>query len=180
MKKLMAILLVFVCFATKAQVFEKGVSLLNVGVGFGSPYYGSGSKMTIPPVHASFEYGVTEKIGVGALVGYTSSVWDNSAIWGTGYKLKYSYLIVGARGAYHFVNKEKLDAYGGLMLGYNVASSKWEYPSGGTDPIGSYKAGGLALGAFLGGRYMFTEKIGAFAEIGYSIAWVSVGVTAKF
>lgn len=163
-----------------AQVFEEGSKFLHLGVGVGSPYAFSGSKMGVPPIHASFELGVTDKIGVGGLVGYTSSSWDQVFLT-TNYSWNFSYLIVGARGAYHFLDHDNIDAYGGVMLGYNIASANFES----NDPdIGRFvtepTVGGFAFGAFVGGRYMFNESSGLFAELGYNIAWLSLGYTAKF
>ncbi|MBP8823586.1 MAG: hypothetical protein KBH07_08085 [Flavobacteriales bacterium] len=168
-----------------AQVFEEGAKFLHVGVGFGSPYAYSGSKMGVPPVHASFEMGVSDKIGVGGLVGYTSSKWDyNSFGWSNqyNYNWNFSYLVIGARGAYHFVDDDKWDAYGGLMLGYNVASAKWETddPNYNSALLVEPKVGGVAFGGFLGGRMALGESSALFAELGYNIAWISAGYCARF
>ncbi len=167
-------------FGASAQVFEEGAKFLHAGLGVGSPYAYSGSKMGVPPLHASFEMGVTDKIGVGGLIGYTSSTWDQ-AFFTTNYSWKFSYLIIGARGAYHFLDHEKIDAYGGAMLGYNIASAKFESNDADLERLVTEPSvGGLAFGAFVGGRYMFSDNSGVFAELGYNIAWLSVGYTAKF
>jgi hypothetical protein len=171
----------------QAQVFEEGAKFLHVGIGVGSPYAYSGSKMGVPPVHASFEVGVTDNIGVGGLVGYTSSKWDQSSVWGFGgqynYEWDFSYLIIGGRGAYHFVDNDKWDAYAGLMLGYNIASAKWKTDdpnwNAGTLWV-EPSVGGVAFGAFGGARYAFSESSAIFAELGYNISWLSVGYCAKF
>ncbi len=99
----------------------------------------------------------------------------------TTYTFKYSYLIIGARGSYHFYNTDKLDAYGGLMLGYNIANSKVEVtgPSGVFNPQPA-SVGGVAYGFHLGGRYYFNDKVAAFAELGYGLAILNVGITMKF
>lgn len=172
--------------SASGQVFEQGAKFLHVGIGFGSPYAFSGSKMGIPPVHASFEAAVSDKFGVGGLVGYTKSTWDYGTFGFSGnykYQWEASYLIIGARGAYHFVDNDKWDAYVGAMLGYNVASVKfktedpdWKEPFGWTEP----KVGGVAFGAFVGGRYAFSQSSAVFAELGYNISWISVGYCAKF
>ena len=168
----------------KAEVFGEGTNILHLGVGFGSPYYYSGSTSSIPPVHASFEHGITENIGIGGLVGYTSATWDAGSLGSLSnysYKWKFTYVIVGLRGIYHFINTDKGDLYGGVMLGYNVASASFSS----TDPnvnnslYVAPSVGGLAFSGFVGGRYMFSEKIGGFAELGYNIAWISVGLTIK-
>lgn len=166
--------------ATNAQIFEEGGKYLHLGIGVGSAYAYSGSTMGVPPIHASLEVGVTDKIGVGGLIGYTSSKWEQTYI-GDKYSWNFSYLIIGARGAYHFYNEDKWDAYGGLMLGYNVASAKFES----TDPdleqyVTEPSVGGFALGAFVGARYGLGDSGAIFAELGYSIAWLSLGYCVRF
>ena len=151
-----------------SQVFDKGVKQANLGIGFGGGY-GTGS--TSPAISGSFEVGVTDKIGVGGIVGYQSSTYD----YGFG-SYSYTYLIFGARGSYHFYETDNVDVYGGAMLGYqNVSVS-----STGSTFGAAASSSGIVIGLYLGGRYMFSENIGAFAELGYSISIFSVGLTAKF
>ncbi len=115
---------------------------------------------------------------MGGIIGYSSFSQSVAIPFLGSYNGKYSYLLIGARGQYHFdMNVDKLDFYGGVMLGYNIVSvSGFESLPGYTASSSS----GLAIGLYLGGRYMFTEKIGGFAELGYSIAILNLGVTAKF
>ncbi len=170
MKKLFSIIAVMICIQVSAQ-FEAGSQRLHLGVGIGSGYVGSGLKMGVPPVHASYEYGISDKIGVGGLIGYTSASAD-LAFFG---EAKYSYLIIGARGNYHFLNTSQYDVYAGAMLGFNRASVSFEN-EGGLFGIEPEAESGVIFGAYVGGRYNISEKFTAFAEVGYSIAWVSVGV----
>ncbi len=60
------------------------------------------------------------------------------------------------------------------MLGYNIASASWD---GAGSP--SVSAGGATYSVFVGGRYHFSEKFGAYAELGYGIAYLQFGVTVK-
>ena len=179
MKKLFfaTLLLAFVSLGTslKAQVYEQGQNIIQGGIGFGSAYIGSGLNGGLPPIHASFEHGLKEKIGVGALIGYSTAKSNTIPFFGGEYK--YSYLVVGARGAYHFYNEDKIDAYGGLMLGYNIASVKYTGSANGL--TAGNAGGGFAFGAFVGGRYALTDQLHAFGEVGYSIAWLSVGIGYK-
>lgn len=181
MKKVLLSLIVAIVstFAT-AQHFENGSKFLHVGVGVLSPYAYSGSKMGVPPVHASLEIGVTDKIGVGGLIGYTTSKYE-AAFWNSKYSWKYTYLIIGARGNYHFYQDDKFDVYGGAMLGYNVASAKFESTDKSIEAfITEPKVGGVAFGVYAGGRYFFNDNSALFAEVGYSIAWLNIGYCAKF
>lgn len=174
----------FVAATATAQVYEQGKNIIHAGVGFGSAYYGTagaGTASYTPPIHVSFEHGLKEKIGIGGLIGMTGSKYV-STIPGGEYTIKYSYIVVGVRGAYHFYNEGKLDAYAGAMLGYNIASAT----TSATGPFASFynaaapSVGGVAFGGFVGGRYAFNDKFMAFGELGYSIAWLSVGVGYKF
>lgn len=153
---------------TYAQVFREGSSILHAGIGLGSPFVYKNSNINVPPIHASLEFGVRDKIGLGAMVGYTSSGDQN---W------EFSYIIAGLRGSYHFIDHDKADLYAGLLMGYNAASAG---PANGDGNGSGPDAGGFALGIYAGGRYMFNKKIGAFAELGYNISWVSLGACAKF
>jgi outer membrane protein W len=159
-----------------AQAYEQGSKQLNVGIGLGSTLTGSGLKSTIPPIGLSFEYGLKEKISVGGYLGYAGASQETF-----GWKWTYTYIVVGARGSYHFATTDKLDPYVGVLLGYNAASVKAEKPAGYTGPdLPSASAGGVIVGGHLGARYMFSDKIGAFGELGYGIAYLQLGLTAKF
>ncbi|MEZ4800516.1 MAG: outer membrane beta-barrel protein [Flavobacteriales bacterium] len=173
MKKLLFMLIAaFVSTAAFSQTFEQGSNRLHLGVGFGSAYAISGATSYTPPIHLSFEHGISEKIGVGALIGYTGAK-TTVPFFGD---IKYSYIIVGARGQYHFLSEDKYDVYGGAMLGYNIASVKWDNNTTSTFGVEPTAASSVAFGAFVGGRYNFSEKLAVFGELGYSIAWISAGI----
>lgn len=160
-------LLMATSIETAAQ-YQAGDKLLNVGVGLGA--FTSG-KSTLPPLSVSYEHGFTDKISAGGILGYSGSTFD-----GGFYKVKYSYIMLGARGSYHFYLNDNIDAYGGVTLGYNIVSSKLDPDPG--IPVAT-SSSGLLYGFHLGGRYYFTEKLGAFAELGYGIAWITVGLAVK-
>jgi hypothetical protein len=92
-------------FAGNAQPFVTGDKAVNVGLGIGSTLYsGLGYTGGLPPLSASFEYGVTELgpgvLGVGAYFGIASYKWEDTYS-GTTYGWKYSNTIIGVRGNYH-------------------------------------------------------------------------------
>ncbi len=146
---------------THAQKMSKGDNYLNVGAGFGA--YGI-------PIMLSYENAITDNISLGVQLNYAMKSDIN---------YKYTYMIGGIRGAYHFnnVGPENLDLYLGLMLGYNHAQTEWI--GTGTAPVAT-KYSGLAWGGYGGVRYFFKPKIGIFGEVGYSIGWITAGVTFKF
>ncbi|MDR2928799.1 MAG: hypothetical protein LBV41_11475 [Cytophagaceae bacterium] len=94
------------------------------------------------------------------------------------YEWKHTTMIIGVRGALHYQFINKLDTYGGLMLGYNIHSSS---AIGDASKYGTPSSfGGFDWELFIGGRYYFTDNIGAFLELGYGVAVANVGVTFKF
>jgi len=160
--------------------FLKGDRVFNASLGLGSTLYsGSFYKGQIPPVSASLEFGIVDGliekgvIGIGPYVGYTSYKYEY-----TGWGWKYSNIIIGARGSFHYPLVDKLDTYAGILLGYNIVTSKEIGDPTGMDDI--YGSGGLAWSGFIGGRYYFTDAFAAMLELGYGIAWLNLGVALKF
>lgn len=174
--------LAFPALNADAQIYEQGGSQLNIGIGIGSTFTGAGLKTTIPPLGISYEYGFKEKISGGVYLGYAGASQEVATFGGT-WKWSYNYILLGARGSYHFdfLDTDKFDPYAGLLLGYNVASVSVEKPAGYTGPdLTAASAGGVVLGGHLGLRYHFNEKLGAFGELGYGVAFLQLGLTARF
>lgn len=163
-------------------------SYLNLGVGLGNIYnrgftYSSDVTQTgIPPVSLSvdlFEAG--DNIKIGGFLGYTSSKISNPDVGFGTYGWTTSYFILGVRGTYSYdlFNNPKIDTYAGAMLGYNVV----KVASFGSDLLGTFggtAASGITYAGFIGARYLFKENLGAFAELGYGISYLNVGLTKKF
>ena len=159
----------------QANFAGKGQIDINAGVGLLRTIYGTHST-TVPPVSVSAEMGITDKISVGGYIGYTATkdyFWADDNDYAN-----YSFTIIGARGSYHFNLIDKMDTYAGLMLGYAIASSKIVSDNPYLDDF-SAAASGMALSAYVGGRYNFSENLGAFAELGWGISVLNVGVTFK-
>jgi hypothetical protein len=173
------LLLVFGLMNVNAQTstFIAGDKVLNLGVGFGN--YNSGYNVVVPPVSVSFEVGLKGNfldkgvIGLGGYLAYASykeadytaeNYWTNNKT------------VIEIRGTLHYPLVEKLDTYGGLMLGYQNDNWKW-HGSGTQDKTNGT---GLALALLIGGRYYFTDRIAAMAEIGLAISILNIGVAIKF
>lgn len=163
-----------------AQMYMKGQQDLHLGVGLGTTFYGSGYHSVLPPLNVSFEKGITENIGAGGYLGYASSRYDYT---GFDYHWTYSYIIIGARGAYHYdvFKNPKLDTYGGAMLGFTIARAKFHSndPLINEDNFTNSGNGGLTWSGFLGARYQFREKLGGYAELGYGVSFLNIGLRLK-
>ena len=159
-------------------LFSKGDRVFNLGLGLGTTLYsGAGYKASIPPLSLSLTYCINDEaienasIGLGGYIGLAGSSFEVM-----GYGWKYTYVIVGARATLHYPLVDKLDTYGGVLLGYNVVSAK----ETGTPIMGaSPSAGGVAWSVFAGARYYFTDQLGAMLELGYGISYLNLGISYK-
>jgi len=184
MKKLLTIFAIVISSISALQaqesMFNLGDKVVSLGIGFGSTLYtGSYYSRGVPPVSISFEQAVKDEvlekgvIGVGGWLGYTSYKYD---YLGWGYK--YSNFIIGALGSFHYPLVDKLDTYVGIGLGYNIASAN-EF---GTLPGGydySVSSGGIVFAGMVGARYYFADKFAAFAQAGYGISYLTIGVSIR-
>jgi hypothetical protein len=170
--------------AQKAPSFAKGTVAVSLGIGLGIGYGYStafgGSLKSSPALSLSAEKGIVEGIGpgiisVGGLLGYKSYSYE----WAD-YKSSWKNIYVSARGAYHynFTDNPKIDTYAGVSLAARIEKYSTNYS--GVAYNDSYGNTSLEAGIFLGGRYLLTEKIGAFAELGYDMSYLKLGATAKF
>jgi hypothetical protein len=197
MKKLL-LSLAFLCgisffgSAVQAQTYGIGTNVVNLGVGFGysRSYYSGlyGSSSTTPVLNASFEHGMKElgpgTFGIGAAFSYQGSKWSYNDSYGDQYKETWKTMFFGIRGTWHpdFLVTDKYDVYGGVLIGYY----HYGYTYTATGPYASQynysnpSNGAVGFGAFVGGRYYFTNSIGAFAEIGYDISYLKIGLSFKF
>lgn len=151
----------------------KGKKFLNAGVGLGTfGLSGTGGL----PITASFEQGVTDEISAGVFGGMVRTNFSSF--------YKYRYYIIGARGSYHFnellkVANPKLDVYGGASLFYRGYSLKYEYHDDENNKVKT-SGGTIGLALYAAARYLFTEKVGGYAELGYGISPLQLGVSLKF
>ena len=142
------VLLVSIGSVNAQNPLPVGKAQLNLGVGFSN----SGI-----PVYAGFDFGVATNITLGGEFSYRSYNENHSSN-------SYHHHIIGiaAVGNYHFNTlfniPEKWDVYAGLNLGFY----SWSSPS---DYSGNHNSG-IGLGAQVGARYYFSNKVGVNLEFG--------------
>lgn len=184
MKTVFLLLGLVATISLQAQTYSKGQKDLHLGIGLLSFYYGSGYNRIIPPINASFEVGITDNIGVGGFVGVSTAKSRYNSIFFTGdYGWRYTWITVGARGAYHFdiLNDPKFDTYAGAMLGVHIVRSTFYsndplITSSGLSPSSN---GGASWSFFGGCRYQFSDKLGVYGELGYGYSLLNVGLRLK-
>jgi hypothetical protein len=185
MKKSLLIIVLFSIITTVATAqkstgaYNPGDNLFNIGIGIGSPFFGTGYSASLPiNPSISYERGITDEISVGGQLSYASSKYAYS-FFGSAYSFKESATYVGARGSYHLNDildlDKKFDVYGGASLGYVIVSV-----SDNQGYTGS-AASAVGFGAFAGGKYYFASNTAVYAELGYqSLSFLNIGVSFKF
>lgn len=156
-------LLMFSGFAFSQSPLPLGRTQLNLGVGFSS--WGV-------PFYVGLDYSVHKDITLGGEFSYRSyrDDWDSH---------RYNHNVMGFSGNanYHFNTvldiPRNWDFYAGINVGFYVWSSPENYHGDHTS--------GLGLGAQLGGRYYFNDKVGINLEFGGGNAFSGgkIGVSIK-
>lgn len=161
---LLAILLLAGTQSFAQLAVDKGTKFINLGVGLGGyGYYTGGGGIGL---NAGIDFGVYRNITAGVSAGYKS--------YGSVLNYNYNSFDVGVRGSYHFnellkLSTDKADLYAGLGISY------FSFSYGGY--LDNY--GAVYVPIHIGGRYFFSEKFGAFAELGSSLATLKAGLTIK-
>jgi len=175
MKKIsfVLVLLFATITATQAQhVFNKGDMMFNAGIGIPNSYG------FIPTLNFSGEYGAipTGDIGIvsfGALAEFHLAHYSDYWYYGDSYSETWPRFYIGARAAWHLqvFESDEWDVYGGVGFGL-IINGKTKH--GYYDPATVTASPDI----FIGGRWMFKENMGLFAELGYTgLSTVKAGIT---
>jgi hypothetical protein len=179
------LLLLSLCItgAQAKTAFNKGEKVAQIGIGIGGLGGGYGSS-SLPVISAGLDFGIEKFISVGGVVGYSASKFDYPFFVGnvnSAYSWKYTYFTLAVRGSYHFLQipEEKFDVYGGLSLGYNIVSAKSEGTNINQVVVAGASGSYLFFGIHAGGRYYFSNTFAAYAELGYGLGILNVGIAMK-
>ena len=187
---LVIVAILFLNNNVNAQAFQKGTINIDLGIGFG--LYGTsqtqtyelnatvgglplsqkstndttdGALSTVVPI--SFEYGVTDKIGIGADFIYNNYFINDSDRVSLSSVKAFDY---GVRGYYHPLNSDFYDL--SIGLGFGLTSIKWTYetvaiaPGISNTPEPS-KGSGFYINLDIKNKFWFTEHVGAYLNVGY-------------
>lgn len=178
------------------KCFNESSHIINLGVGIGHANYYRGIAgihySSSPVFSLSYEQPWPKRIGpgylgVGAYAGFQTELYryDYFYTYRYGnyyYEHRWNYITTAARAAYHWdvLNKGKLEAYGGTIIGLRF--QLYKYTS--NDPYTNYKehknAVYPAFAVFAGARYYFTKNIAVYSELSFGIAYFNLGVSYKF
>jgi hypothetical protein len=165
------------------SMIESEDKVISLGMGIGNTLYigGKGYSTIVPPLSLSYEQVVADDIfregvlGIVGSLGYTSYRFRYTA---DPYDFGWDYhnIILGAGSLLHYPLVNRLDTYIGALLGYNFTSVS-EYRETGDNEADS--VGGFLIAGFVGARYYFTDQFAAFAQVGYGVAYLTIGVSYR-
>ena len=145
--------LTFVLLISTIAIFaqgpiSKGEAQLNLGVGLST--WGI-------PIYVGFDYGVHPDVTLGAELSYRgyNDDWHDD---------RYHHSIIGFLGNanYHFNNILNIPSPWDFYAGINLGFYSWSSPKG----YVRHSNSGIGLGAQIGGRYYFSNKVGVNLEFG--------------
>ena len=148
--------------AMYAQEMQKGMSLVNVGLGF-VPGWG---------LNASYDYGIVDTWGPGI---FTVGGYIGFGSWGKKYTGHANYrdnaFAFAPRATYRYAINKSFEVYGTAMLGVVVHSYSNYY----NNENNAYFA------TTVGCRYTFSGNISVFSEIGFNeISFLNGGLCFSF
>ncbi len=171
--------------------FSKHQFDVNLGVGLNMTTIANGTKAHVFPISASMDYGIAKTVSLGFNLGYTSVAmhipsFKRKIAEATGNldllkPRKQQIATIGIRLAAHYGQYEKVDFYGGPIIGmrYSLVTLAGELDSIKRvfeDPATERK---VAFGGFVGIRYRFVKNMGVFVELGALHAAFQVGVNYR-
>jgi hypothetical protein len=166
----------------------------NVSFGYGFGNFGNAvlntyetnsnySYSSTGPLFLKYEYGISEKFGIGLNFSYLTGVAGfNSELNGTTYYNEISrtgYNIM-LRFNWHFGENDIVDPYFGIAAGFR--NNIWESDFGDPDleDLNIETIFPLGLEATFGARFFITDYLGAYIEVGLARAIAQVGITTTF
>jgi opacity protein-like surface antigen len=200
----LAATLVFSANNSTAQAFEEGTSSASIGYGFGNIGNNLNSRFKntvlatytykiqdgyqfsyLGPLFLKYEYAISDKFGLGLNVSYLTSTAEftstdfytnevfNNSINRTGYNIM-------MRFNWHFGDHDMIDPYFGLAGGYRSNNWSSDLEDQGLPEINLSTVFHVGIEATFGTRFLFTDNVGAYVEIGLARAFFQFGVTGKF
>jgi hypothetical protein len=181
---------------TGEKCFNESTHIINIGIGAGGGRYyrggfGNDSYGGSPAFSLSYEQPWSKKLGpgflgVGAYFGYQNAYYRNNYDKNNYYyEHSWNYMLVAARGAYHWdvLNSEKAEVYGGAMVGLRIQTYHYSTNNPNANAYDNRLNEGSVFpifSAFAGARWYFAKKVAVYGEVGSGISYFTAGLSFKF
>ncbi|MFT5166640.1 MAG: hypothetical protein ACI8P3_001872 [Saprospiraceae bacterium] len=167
--------------------YKKGDIEVALGVGLMNTFIDKNTKAPIPPLSLTIGYRIQEAISIGTYLGYSKTNYVAPPQDGTDIpteipEMTNNYFQIGIRGGGHYT-QDRLDFYGGAMIGYNFSINKSDNLSEGgvlENAIVDDYSDIVIFSGHIGLKYLLSEHFGIYGEVGYGVSIFNVGVTTRF
>ena len=180
-------------YAQNSPAFDKGDNTIGISIGAGVNYAYYSNAVSYPALTLYYDHGTfgdigPGTIGIGGIVGYKAEHYTYPDYYGD-YTASWSHIIIAARGTYHLTilkdKNNKFDPYAGIVLGvrinnYNDTYNDYYYNTYHYYYYTRDHSADAVKGVFIGAKYNFAKYVGVFAELGYDISIVRVGLNFNF
>lgn len=162
----------------------------RAGVGL-TPTFASDKVQTLVPPHlVEVRARLHSSFSIGLMAGRSVSSAKRATVGQPNTFTEYQndFTSLGLRLAVHSSYRQKLEAYGGMTLGYGISNVKEirepgevVEPRGGPSftPKGAQARNGMFVTAFVGANYKLGRRVGVFGELGFGIAIASAGISYR-
>ena len=166
--------------------YKKGDVEVALGIGLMNTFIDKNTEAPIPPISLTIGYRLKKTISVGTYLGYSRTNYVAPPHEGRGNpalpQLTNNYFQVGVRGQGHYT-QDRLDFYGGAMVGYNFSINESDNLSP-DERLENVKVDDfndiVIFSGHIGMKYLITEHLGIYGEVGYGVSIFNVGVTSRF
>ena len=167
--------------------YKKGDVEVALGVGLMNTFIDKNTEAPLPPVSLTIGYRLKKTISVGTYLGYSRTNYvapasDHIDDPVSSAELTNNYFQIGVRGQGHY-SQDRMDFYGGAMVGYNFSINESANLS--TDSrLENVKVEDyddiVIFSGHVGVKYLLTEHLGIYGEVGYGVSIFNVGLTTRF
>ena len=137
----------------------------------------------MPPLQLGVRWMIAKYLSLGAFGGYSTSTSKEKVLFDSfrGRWNNTTYFL-GLENGFHYTRIDNWDVYGGLCLLYQyaqVSSDNSEFEKAMEHAGMQHSSGKMALTAYIGSRFALSGHYTVFAELGYGVSLLKVGVGYK-
>ena len=166
--------------------YKKGDIEVAAGIGLMNTFIDKNTEAALPPVSITLGYRVKKTISVGTYLGYSKTNYTPPVENIQGKpdarpSFTNNYFQVGFRGQGHY-SQDRLDFYGGAMIAYNFSVNDFENlgASNRLEGIVAEKfKDQVTFSGHIGMKYLLSEHVGIYGEVGYGVSIFNFGITTR-
>ncbi len=183
---LTSLCILLACTVLHSQSSPVGSFSISTGIGIVPTYTGKTVTTNIPALSFQVGYRVSEGFSLSAYAGFTEAT-SKTRVFSDGLESQVNNKtsMFGLKGQFHKDFTDKIELYGGLLIGVsrfnttetNVKTGEVVVRSPGQPTPYNPNApkGQFLYSGFVGGKYSINPTIGLFAELGYGISLANLG-----